>query len=38
MWEYRGRSQNLTRQFDQHFEIIWKGISTSPPHPTDNAS
>ncbi len=27
MWEYRGRRQDLTRQFDQHFEIIWRGIS-----------
>lgn len=36
MWEYRGRSQDLARQFDQHFEIIWKGISMS--HSKGNAS
>lgn len=26
MWEYRGRNHDLKRQFDQHFDIIWKGI------------
>lgn len=35
MWEYRGRSQDPTRQFEQHFEIVWKGISaTDATHPT----